>query len=147
MEPVPAYLHALRDQFLASFEAKAGVHAPRIYAMRVACKNTFGGRWFAPGFHNAPGPSVVVILSGRDYERGVLLHELTHWGRWVDAQDKLGRHDKPFLAEVEKAYQAFSIPTHVALDIEHHPTGFLAGRGACLGTVGRARGRVGRGRR
>lgn len=136
MERVPAYLRELQREFLSKFENTRGVAAPQVYAMRVACKSTFGGRWFAPGFHGAPGPAIVVILTGREYERAVLLHEMTHWGRWVDGKDRMGRHDKPFLREVEKAYEAFRVSPDVASSVEHHPPGYLAN----LGSEGRAAG-------
>lgn len=132
MEKVPAYFFEERDKFLKSFVSKSprATEIPDLYAMRVPCKSTFGGRWFAPGYLGAPRPSIVVILTGGEYERGVLLHELTHWGRWVDSLDKLGRHDRVFLAEVEKAYRAFRVAPEVGRAIEHDPQGFFSGRGA-----------------
>lgn len=132
MVPVPRHLLDLQRQFLKNFSGGRGKE-PKLYAMRVACPTTFGGRWFAPGFHGAPSPSIVVILSGKDYDQPVLLHEMTHWGRWIDGNDKLGRHDRAFLREVEKAYKHFSIHPSIAQEVEHHPAGFLASKGACLG--------------
>lgn len=105
---------------------------PDVYAMRVPCASTFGGRWFAPGFKRAPRESIVVILTGGEYERAVAVHEMTHWLRWRDGDDKMGRHDKDFLTEVEKAYRHFGISTATAKAVEHEPKGFMAG-GRCFG--------------
>ena len=130
MERAPAYFYQERDKFLKNFVSTSprAKQVPDLYAMRVPCKSTFGGRWFAPGYLGAPRASIVVILTGGDYERGVLYHELTHWGRWVDDLDKLGRHDRAFLGEVEKAYRAFAIDAEVGRAIEHDPKGFLVGK-------------------
>jgi hypothetical protein len=131
MEKVPAYFYQERDKFLRHFTSKSARvrEVPDLYAMRVPCKSTFGGRWFAPGYLGAPRASIVVILTDDEYERGVLFHELTHWGRWVDSLDKFGRHDSAFLKEVEKVYRTFHVTPEVGRAIEHNPKGFFSGRG------------------
>jgi len=129
-ETVPAGVQKIAAEY-AAHVGHSG-KAPDVYAMQVPCSSTFGGRWFAPGFKGAQRESIVVILTGGEYERAVTVHEMTHWLRWRDSDDKMGRHDKAFLAEVEKAYRHFGISTATAKAVEHEPKGFMAG-GRCFG--------------
>jgi len=120
--PVPRYLRILMGRYLKYVPRAYKAEVPALFAMKVRCPSTFGGRWFAPGFKGASGPSIVVILHpDESYQRAVLQHELTHWLRWLDSQKKdwEGRHDAAFLQEVEKAYKTFGVDRSVAVNIEH----------------------------
>lgn len=111
---VPAWINELVAQIAA--DARVPFMRPDVIVTNLACETTFGGRWFAH-----VNTIAIVLHPSRAVMRGVVVHEMGHWKRWVFGGDEPGEHDARFYALMEQMYPRYDISFETARTIEHAP--------------------------
>jgi hypothetical protein len=108
---VAPWQHALASEVLSIYAP--GRDELRIKRARPRGAGVFGGRWLPHAI------GIVVYTHGdRDIEKGVLLHEICHYLRWLYVGDEPGYHNEGFLCLVEDVYRAYGVPCATAKTIE-----------------------------
>lgn len=108
---VPRWQRVIAEQVLSIYAPEKGDLL--IKRVRPVGRGVFGGRWLP----NAVG--IVVYEHGdHEIEKGVLLHEICHYLRWLYVNDVPGYHNEGFLALVEDVYRTWGIPCSTAKLIE-----------------------------